>query len=696
MQVFRTGGKLRGIELLQTRLSRRPILVIALAVAGCGGGPQSTPVKTTPTITWATPAAIAFGTALSSTQLDATASVAGAFTYTPAAGTVLASGSQVLSAAFMPSDTADYNSASATVSLTVTPPAGKVAPTITWATPAAMTYGTALSATQLNAAANAPGVFNYNPALGTVLPAGTETLGVTFTPTDATDYATATASVQLLVNQATPAITWPTPAAVIQGTMLSATQLDATASVPGTFDYTPPAGYVLDNTGATPLKLTFSPADSADYATATASVSLIVNPVAGSAVVDYGAAEQTIRGFGGSEAWYGPMSNSEITALYGTSGSDLGLSIMRLRIAPTTWTSSTQAADTSAWTAEIGNGKAAQALGATVFASPWTPPATMKTNNSTNEGSLNTSSYADYANYLEAYVRYATNQGLNLYAVSMQNEPDWNPCDPNGTDEGPNGKDCYESCLWTAAQMDAWVAGSGSVLTRGTTPVKLMMPESLGFSSNMSDTALDDTVAAANISIVGGHLYGASPYYYTNAVNKGKELWVTEHYLNAVSGGLTTSIADALAAAEEIHNSMTVGQYNAYVWWWVNNGSGATTAAGLIDTNNNPTYFGYALAQFSRFVRPGYVRVNATASPVSGVYLSAYAGNGHMAIVAINSNSTATLLPVTIQNPSPALTSMTPWQTTSAGGLAQQNAVNVTGNNFTYTLPAESITTFVQ
>ena len=681
------------MEPFQARLSLVPILVIAFAVAGCGGGSQNAPVKTTPTITWATPAAIAFGTALSSTQLDATASVAGAFTYTPAAGTVLASGSQVLSAAFMPTD---YNSASATASLIVTPPASKVAPTIAWATPAAIGYGTALSATQLNATASTPGVFTYNPALGAVLHAGTETLGVTFTPTDAADYATATASVQLLVNQATPVISWPTPAAVIQGTTLSATQLDATANVAGTFNYAPAAGYVLNNTGTTTLNLTFTPADSADYTTATASVSLIVNPVAGSAVVDFGTAEQTIRGFGGSEAWYGPMSSSEITALYGTSGSDLGLSIMRLRIAPTTWTSSTQTADTSAWTAEIGNGKAAQALGATVFASPWTPPATMKTNSSTNEGSLNTSSYADYANYLKAYLAYAANQGLNLYAVSMQNEPDWNPCDPNGTDEGPNGKDCYESCLWTAAQMDAWVAGYGSVLTKGNTSVKLMMPESLGFSSNMSETALNDTAAAANISIVGGHLYGASPYYYSNAVNKGKEVWVTEHYLNAVSGGLTTSIADTLAAAEEIHNSMTVGQYNAYVWWWVNNGSGATTAAGLIDTNNNPTYFGYALAQFSRFVRPGYVRVNATASPASGVYLSAYAGNGHMAIVAINSNSTAASLPVAIQNPSPALTSMTPWQTTSAGGLAQQSAVNVTGNNFTYTLPAQSITTFVQ
>lgn len=73
---------------------------------------------------------------------------------------------------------------------------------------------------------------------------------------------------------------------------------------------------------------------------------------------------------------------------------------MRLHIAPATWTSSTKTAGTSAWTAELANGKAAQTLGATIFASPWSPPASMKSNNSTNEGSLNTSSYADFANYL--------------------------------------------------------------------------------------------------------------------------------------------------------------------------------------------------------------------------------------------------------------------------------------------------------
>ena len=71
--------------------------------------------KTTPTITWPTPAAIIYGTALSATQLDATANVAGTFAYTPAAGTVLKAGSQTLSVTFTPTNTTLYNSATDSV-----------------------------------------------------------------------------------------------------------------------------------------------------------------------------------------------------------------------------------------------------------------------------------------------------------------------------------------------------------------------------------------------------------------------------------------------------------------------------------------------------------------------------------------------------------------------------------------------------
>jgi hypothetical protein len=78
--------------------------------------------------------------------------------------------------------------------------APQVTPTITWPTPAAIAYGTALSATQLNATASVPGTFDYSPAAGTVLSVGTHTLSVTFTPTDTTRYSTVTATVQITVN----------------------------------------------------------------------------------------------------------------------------------------------------------------------------------------------------------------------------------------------------------------------------------------------------------------------------------------------------------------------------------------------------------------------------------------------------------------------------------------------------------------
>ena len=91
---------------------------------------------------------------------------------------------------------------SGAVSTPVSQVVTQVTPVITWANPAAITYGTPLSGTQLNATASVPGTFAYSPAAGAVLNAGTQTLNVTFTPTDTTNYTTATASVSLVVNKA--------------------------------------------------------------------------------------------------------------------------------------------------------------------------------------------------------------------------------------------------------------------------------------------------------------------------------------------------------------------------------------------------------------------------------------------------------------------------------------------------------------
>src|SRR6266700_5671245 len=104
-------------------------------------------------------------TALSSTHLNATASVPGSFAYLPAAGTVLDVGSNQLHVDFTPADTANYNSASKDAVINVV----KATPPITWSNPADITYGTALSLTQLNATATIAGSFLYSPAAGTVL-----------------------------------------------------------------------------------------------------------------------------------------------------------------------------------------------------------------------------------------------------------------------------------------------------------------------------------------------------------------------------------------------------------------------------------------------------------------------------------------------------------------------------------------------
>ena len=102
---------------------------------------------------------------------------------------------------------------------------GKATPTITWSNPAAITYPTALSGTQLNATAQGvgggslAGSFQYDPASGTVLNAGTHQLDTTFTPTNTTDYNSADANVSLLVNQASQSIdfTSTAPANAIYG-----------------------------------------------------------------------------------------------------------------------------------------------------------------------------------------------------------------------------------------------------------------------------------------------------------------------------------------------------------------------------------------------------------------------------------------------------------------------------------------------
>ena len=188
-----------------------------------------------PVVTWPIPVSIVYGTLLSSIQLNATATgvggtpLPGTFTYTPAAGSLLPAGIATLSLMFTPADTTDYITVSETVSLVV----NQSIPVLTWATPSPITYGTPLSATQLNASANGvggaslPGTFTYTPALGTVLGAGTNPLFVSFVPADTTDYTPAAAS----VNQVVTAAATTTALGLSSNQVAAGTQVRLTASV---------------------------------------------------------------------------------------------------------------------------------------------------------------------------------------------------------------------------------------------------------------------------------------------------------------------------------------------------------------------------------------------------------------------------------------------------------------------------------
>ena len=224
-----------------------------------------------PVMSWAAPAPITYGTALSVTQLSANANVPGDFAYVPSLGTMLSSGSHTLSVTFTPTDTADNATATASVTLTV----NQAVPVLSWAAPAPITYGTVLSTTQLNATANVPGSFAYSPSPGRMLLAGSQTLSVTFTPTEGTNYTTTTGTVTLTVNQAVPVLSWAAPVPITYGTALSSTQLSATANVPGAFPYSPSASSVL-SAGSHTLSVTFTPTDTTNYATSTATATLSV------------------------------------------------------------------------------------------------------------------------------------------------------------------------------------------------------------------------------------------------------------------------------------------------------------------------------------------------------------------------------------------------------------------------------------
>jgi glucuronoarabinoxylan endo-1,4-beta-xylanase len=345
--------------------------------------------------------------------------------------------------------------------------------------------------------------------------------------------------------------------------------------------------------------------------------------------IDAQTKHQRITGFGGfvcsPQFTYNHMSTAEIKKVWGKS-STVGCNIMRLYIP----------VGRNAWSQSLATAKTAKQMGLIVFASPWGQPAEWKTNgtiNAKNEdgttGKLKKENWADYAQYLEDYVQYMRENGVELDAISIQNEPDW-PAQ-------------YAGCLWDASEIASFVKTYGKTIS-----CKVMAPETLAISDSYAN-ALNKTDVLECFDIYGGHQYGGIQPAYKNLAKKGKEVWMTEYLINwneiennTRNFDFTKDFFNFFTAI----NTCMLGDFNAWIHYaakryygMMGDGQRGAGSSGTI------TKRGYIMAHFARFVT-GMTRVDATwngSSLESSAYISE---SGDTAVVVISNPGDAVTLTV--------------------------------------------------
>lgn len=369
---------------------------------------------------------------------------------------------------------------------------------------------------------------------------------------------------------------------------------------------------------------------------------------------------QVIQGFGCATVFSPPnttaLTSEEFDRLFGSGNGQVGLNFLRIRIA-----------SDDAWrTVELNHARAAIQRGAKVFASPWSPPPRMKTNNSIigTNGKLIPDSAGAYAKYLNDFALYMAANGAALYSVSVQNEPDWAPD--------------YEGCVWTATEMRDFLKNHGALISA----TRLMAPELVNNNQTYVNTILSDDGAVANLDIVGTHLYGGGIVENQLAKTKGKEVWMTEH--------LDTNITHTanINTAVEIHDCFTKANFSAYIWWY------GKRFYGLIGQDGVVTKRGYMVSQFARFVKEGAVRLGSTPNSRSEVLVSAYRNGTKKVVVAINKGSADIKQTISFQGASAS--TIIPYLTSSSKNAEQGTSISVSNNSFVYTVPAQSVVTFVE
>jgi glucuronoarabinoxylan endo-1,4-beta-xylanase len=207
-----------------------------------------------------------------------------------------------------------------------------------------------------------------------------------------------------------------------------------------------------------------------------------------------------------------------------------------------------------------------------------------------------------------------------------------------------------------------------------------------------------DATAWAAIDIIGTHEYDsqkAEPWPAdVDGGKRTKPVWETE-----VSGvmywpeqGPSSDINNGLAVAGWIHSALVVGEASAWLYWWYQTSS---DNEGLVLNAGTMTKRCYTMGNYSKFVRPGYTRVDVTGSVPANVLLSAYTGtDGTVVVVAINKGTAAATVPIAIAGGT-APASCTPNVTSASDNLKAGTAVTVTDGSLTASLAASSVTTFV-
>lgn len=385
---------------------------------------------------------------------------------------------------------------------------------------------------------------------------------------------------------------------------------------------------------------------------------------ASDAVINLNTTHQEIMGFGGMNhpTWAGDLTSAQRDTAFKNGSNQLGFQVLRI------WIDSNR----NNWYKELATAKAAIAAGAIVFATPWNPPSdmceTFYKSGDSNAIRLKHDKYAAYASHLNDFVTYMKNNGVNLYGISIANEPDYG----------------HDWTWWTESEIVTFLKYyAGSINCR------IIAPESFSYNKSYYNAILNDSSALAQVDIIGTHLYGTSynnfayPLYKQKASSK--QLWMTEVY-TPNSSSSADKWPEAINVAEHVHKAM-VNDFQTYVWWYIRRSYGPMKEDGTISKR------GYCMAQFSKFIRRGYKRVSATENPNTNVYVSAYTGDGKAVIVAVNSGSSDVSQKFTVNGKT--ITNVDRYRTSGSENLAKTSNLALTGNGFWAYMPANSVSTFV-